>query len=262
MPEELTSERLIKHPEWYGASLQLLQGKYRIKDPIVFRIAEELSPFDLENVYSILKHTLGPDAEYFIRRVPSAFLVFKKSKDKGQDYIDSYIKALSRIQKLIYSKYNGKVPTEFNWRESPSSFADLKGLNDLESRLNAPYDNPSLGIDLSKLREKLMAYSGKRILFLGVRKQHQKETLIRELTHASSLTFHYGDDIKGISTSDASIYDVIVYCKGASKHDVTVKLKYTHGSNFNKISIYAFGAKNPERILEIMAQNANRFQQN
>ena len=158
----------------------------------------------------------------------------------------------------LYSKFGYELPKEFDWKYSPDSFKDLEALSDLEASLTSLNSGTPEVERLLKLREDLKVYEGKRVLLVGVRTKHHETTLKKYLPTSAKLTFHKGEDIRGLARQYFD-YDVIVFTGGVATHKINMIIKSAHGTDFSSKGINAFGQVNPERVLTVMTENSYRF---
>lgn len=246
--EELRNH--LGYPEWFYASQNELKN-LGIKGETQTAIARMTTPEQIRSVYSRLGSILIENTNSFVVHVPWVF-TYKNS------YLESYIAKIAQVAAKLYSIFGYELPKEFDWKYCPDSFKNLEALSDLEARLSN-LNNGSPEVDrLSKLKKDLRVYEGKRILLLGVRTVHQEATLRKSLPSSTRLTFHKGDDIKGLAGQYLN-YDVVVFTGGVSTHKIDMILKSAHGTDFGSKRINAYGHVNPERVLNVMAENSYRF---
>ena len=239
-------KRISPLPQWYKESRDLLAG---LGIGRAVRIARNRKPDEISSMYSALENTLGAeDARYLLRQYP-------KILEYPEDRFSNYVGELSGVSSVVKSVYeSASLPKEFDLRRSPHSFATLEGLLKLKSRFpkeSKPADYPAR---IGEHRYDLSAYGGKKILFIGVNSPEHKETLSKRLQSVETV-FHDGQGLKGLGIKD---YDLVVCCSGTVNHKVTDKLKAELGG-FNQKVIYALGATNPQRLLQLMGQHAKSY---
>ena len=245
------STTIQQYTAWDKDSLELLQS-WRIKGLIQVEIAKKHNKKSIEGIYNRLYQIFSLNTLYFVRNVPHGFTY-------DGIYFDTWFQKLENVSKLIYTKFGYDPPREFDFRRTPTSFASVEGLSQLESRLMSLDKSGFDTNESQKLEENLKVYAGRRILFLGIRTKHQEDTLKKYFPNPEVIDFHKGEDLKGLNRGVH--YDVLVICGGVASHNIDQLIKSKYGLNFSDVSINAYDAVNPERILAIMAQNANRFKQ-
>ena len=231
-------------PKWFYESQNELR-RLGIKGEAQIAIARITTPEQIKSIYSRLEKNFIKDTNSFMASVPWVF-TYKNS------YLESYVTKLMQVVAKLYSKFGYKLPKEFDWKYSPDSFKDLE-----VSLANWNSGAPEIE-KLLKLREDLKVYEGKRILLLGVRTDHQQATLRKYLPSSAKLTFHKGENIRGL-TGQYFNYDIIVFTGGVATHKIDMIVKSAYGTDFSTKRINAFDQVNPERVLTVMAENAYRF---
>ena len=249
-PKPLYGEALRKHmgwPDWfYDSQAELV--RFGIRGEAQIEGARSHTPEQIRNIYARLSTLLKFDTPSFVRLVPQIF-------SYRNHYLDSYLQKLAALITLVGEKFEYKLPPELDWRRDPSIYFSIHSLEELEKRLA---DKVGAKPQKSELAEALAPYAGKRILLLGVRTEHQEATLRKHLSTSAKLTFHRGEDIRGLVGQYLN-FDVIVVTGGVATHSINALLKSQLGGDIYTKKVDAYDSVNPERVLTVMAENAYKF---
>lgn len=168
--------------------------------------------------------------------------------------------ALAQANQRLHTQFGYGLPREYDWKRNPLFFKDIEVLNAIQRKLDSLKILSPAEIEAAreqKLRDALAVYGGKKIIFVGVRETHQEESVRRYMPTSAQLSFHRGEDLRGL-TGQYLDFDVVVLTRGIATHKIEDRLIAEMGQDFydKRIKVEAI---NPMRVLDTLIRNSYRF---